>query len=162
MGRDHTIFSLAHGYVKYYKDPINHPKRQFIGVTFDRADKLPYPANAARKRRLGMEAVQMNPAVGATGQTAGLLTPAQGVEVEQKRLNFAEKVRRRDYIKRETNWEIGRAAEKAGVKVREFVPGDRFRAWRKRGVKKAKAQEKRTLASAGKGKGKKPAAKRRW
>ncbi len=56
MGRDHTIFALATGYVKYYRDPVLHPKRQYIGVVFDKADRLPYPRHAARKRRLGMVA----------------------------------------------------------------------------------------------------------
>lgn len=56
MGRDHTIFALATGYVKYYRDPARHPKRQYIGVVFDKADVLPYPRHAARKRKLNMTA----------------------------------------------------------------------------------------------------------
>ena len=63
MGRDHTIFSLVSGYVKYYKDPKKHPKRQYIGVVFDKADALPYPPHAARKRKLGMTASPMPPPV---------------------------------------------------------------------------------------------------
>jgi hypothetical protein len=46
---------------------------------------------------------------------------------------------------RESNWEIGRAAERAGVKVKEFKPRDRWEAWRKRNVRKAAAAEKRAL-----------------
>ncbi|KAI1435963.1 ribosomal L27 protein-domain-containing protein [Xylaria sp. CBS 124048] len=61
MGRDHTIFALVCGYVKYYKDPSKHPKRQYIGVVFDKKDKLPYPKNAMRKRKLGMVAVPITP-----------------------------------------------------------------------------------------------------
>ena len=56
MGRDHTIYALTTGYVKYYRDPARHPKRQYIGVVFDKADKLPYPPHAMRKRRLDMVA----------------------------------------------------------------------------------------------------------
>ncbi|KAI2465188.1 ribosomal L27 protein-domain-containing protein [Annulohypoxylon bovei var. microspora] len=56
MGRDHTIFAMATGYVKYYRDPKKHPKRQYIGVVFDKADKLPYQEHAMRKRRLNMTA----------------------------------------------------------------------------------------------------------
>jgi large subunit ribosomal protein L27 len=61
MGRDHTIHSAIHGYVKYYRDPAKHPDRQYIGVTYNREDKLPYPPHAMRKRRLSMYAVEMKP-----------------------------------------------------------------------------------------------------
>lgn len=54
MGRTHSIHASVAGYVKYYRDPVNHPKRQFIGVTFNRDDVLPYPENAPRKRKLSM------------------------------------------------------------------------------------------------------------
>ncbi|KAI1455205.1 ribosomal L27 protein-domain-containing protein [Annulohypoxylon moriforme] len=60
MGRDHTIFALATGYVKYYRDPAKHPKRQYIGVVFDKSDTLPYPVHAMRKRRLNMVAVPLH------------------------------------------------------------------------------------------------------
>ncbi|TKA62810.1 hypothetical protein B0A49_11040 [Cryomyces minteri] len=59
MGRDHTIYATQPGYVKYYRDPLKHPKRQYIGVVFQRHWTLPQPPNAARKRRLGMLAVKM-------------------------------------------------------------------------------------------------------
>lgn len=49
------------------------------------------------------------------------------------------------YMYRESNWEIGRAAERAQVKVREFKPRDRWTAWRKRSARKEKAMEMRTL-----------------
>ncbi|OTA68016.1 hypothetical protein K449DRAFT_412708 [Hypoxylon sp. EC38] len=61
MGRDHTIFALASGYVKYYRDPAKHPKRQYIGVVFNKEDKLPYPQHAMRKRRLNMVATPIPP-----------------------------------------------------------------------------------------------------
>ena len=57
MGRDHTIHAAVAGYVKYYRDPQRHPKRQYIGVVFNRDDKLPYPVGAPRKRKLGLQAV---------------------------------------------------------------------------------------------------------
>jgi len=49
------------------------------------------------------------------------------------------------YMYREANWEIGRAAEKAGIKVKEFVPGDRWTAWRKSAGRRKKNAEKRGL-----------------
>lgn len=57
LGRDHTIHAAVAGYVKYYRDPARHPTRQYIGVTFRKEDKLPYPPNFPRVRRLGMVAV---------------------------------------------------------------------------------------------------------
>ncbi|SPQ24970.1 eea74b05-bc04-43b8-b864-4b429977105f [Thermothielavioides terrestris] len=57
MGRDHTIHAAVAGYVKYYRDPQRHPKRQYIGVAFNREDKLPYPPAAPRRRKLNMVAV---------------------------------------------------------------------------------------------------------
>ena len=58
------------------------------------------------------------------------------------------------YMYRESNWEIGRAAERAGVKVKEFKPRDRWTAWKKTTVRKLKNQEKRSLR-------KKPAPKKK-
>jgi hypothetical protein len=62
MGRDHTIYATQSGYVKYYKDPLKHPKRQYIGVVFERSQSLPQAVTAVRRRRLGMLAYQMAPA----------------------------------------------------------------------------------------------------
>ncbi|KAK0638620.1 ribosomal L27 protein-domain-containing protein [Cercophora newfieldiana] len=56
IGRDHTIHAAVAGYVKYYRDPQRHPKRQYIGVVFDKADRLPYPVGAPRKRKVGLVA----------------------------------------------------------------------------------------------------------
>lgn len=51
------------------------------------------------------------------------------------------------YQYRESNWSIGRAAERAQVKVREYKRGDRFLAWRKLNARKARNAEKRALSS---------------
>ena len=49
------------------------------------------------------------------------------------------------YMYREANWEIGRAAERAKVKVRAFKPRDRWTAWRKSTIRKAKNADKKSL-----------------
>lgn len=49
------------------------------------------------------------------------------------------------YMYREANWEIGRAAERARVKVRAYKPGDRFAAWRKTVARKARNAERKGL-----------------
>lgn len=60
-----------------------------------------------------------------------------------------------NYMFRETNAEIGRAAEKAGVEVRPFVRGDRFLAWRKTTARRARTAEKKKMGSKKGGKKKK-------
>lgn len=71
LGRDHTIHAAVAGYVKYYRDPYQHPHRQYIGVTLDRSDALPHAPDAARKRRLGMVAVRRKTAPAPEPRTPG-------------------------------------------------------------------------------------------
>ncbi|KAL9052438.1 MAG: hypothetical protein Q9162_005407 [Coniocarpon cinnabarinum] len=157
MGRDHTIFALETGYVKYYRNPILHPKRRYIGVVFDRGQKLPSSPTAPRRRKLNMIAVPRKEdepgsalnenAVGfsdSVQDSHGQIVTSSRTAAPVRRNNDELKMRP-DYSYRESNWQIGRAAEKAGVKVREFVPGDRFRAWRKANVRRSKAAERRAL-----------------
>jgi large subunit ribosomal protein L27 len=192
MGRDHTIFATQTGFVKYYRDPAKHPKRQYIGVAFERTQTLPTPPNAARRRRLGMlavprkepEAVVQAPVImqGSVPRPTPVVPNHQlpslirmSLEERQKEsedaLSALEKTaapmrsRRKNiivpkpiqtreghgltmtsnYMFRETNAEIGRAAEKAGVEVRPFVRGDRFLAWRKANARKARTAEKKKM-----------------
>lgn len=171
MGRDHTIFALQPGYVKYYRDPLKHPKRQYIGVVFERSQTLPQPPNAVRRRRLGMLAHQMS---GTTveetgdlvrGSETGLSGNAEMGEgqpstireapVEQRGRKVVKDVKgevvkampslRPGYQYRAANWEIGRAAEKAAEKVRSWKPNDRFLAWRKASARKAANAERRGM-----------------
>ncbi|EKG19095.1 hypothetical protein MPH_03616 [Macrophomina phaseolina MS6] len=155
MGRDHTIHATAAGYVKYYKDPAQHPKRRYIGVVFDRTQTLPTPPHAARRRRLGMLAVSRSEvAAEESGDLVPKVSP-HNVDVKQvparKKKNIPEKnlMLRPGYMYREANWEIGRIAERAGVedKVSKFTPGDRFKAWRKASARKAKNAERRGMRS---------------
>lgn len=158
MGRDHCIYATQPGFVKYYKDPRKHPKRQFIGVVFERHWKLPSEPNAARKRRLGLVAVpntqladkdrvadkgDMAPLSTITGAESDATTIT---EVKRK----ADQVARlkRNHAVREANWYIGRAAERANITTEKFDRGDRFKAWRMRAAKKARAVEKRGMRRA--------------
>ena len=52
---------------------------------------------------------------------------------------------KKGYTFRKTNFEIGRAAEKSRGRVVLFKPGDRFKAWRKRVVGRARGRERKTL-----------------
>ena len=58
-------------------------------------------------------------------------------------------------MQREANFEIGRAAEKKGITVREYDRGDRWLAWRKRAQKVKKAALARAAKANRKTKGKK-------
>jgi large subunit ribosomal protein L27 len=176
MGRDHTIYATEAGFVKYYKDPEKHPKRQYIGVVFERNQVLPLPRNSMRRRRLGLAATKMDfstlteaaesPALGVGIEPAQKTEESQTEEVAaaQKAPTRKPKIKERrgeegrvltlrpGYMYRESNWEIGRAAERAKVQVREFKPRDRWTAWRKTAVRKAKNAEKRSLRRPTKGK----------
>ena len=85
-------------------------------------------------------------------------TPTSGTESEgvvvQPFLPSGGNPRSR-YMNRPSNYEIGRAAEKKGIMVREFDRSDRWVAWRKRAAKAKRAALLRT-SKAGKKRGKKP------
>jgi len=84
-------------------------------------------------------------------------TQGRGVSIRERSMltrEGNELKMRPNYMYREANWEIGRVAEKTNVKVRQFVRGDRFLAWRKTGARKTRNAEKRSIGRGGK-KGKK-------
>ena len=164
MGRDHTIFATEKGYVTYYKDPKRHPDRKYIGVVFERGMKLPTPSNVPRRRRLGLVQREMStstsPSVPAVMEQEMVRGGAGGEGVEAKGTYNALKTKKQKkevvpprqdmvtghgYVYREANWSIGRAAERAGVKVREFDPRDRFMAWRKRAARQKEERERRAV-----------------
>jgi ribosomal protein L27 len=158
MGRDHTIHAAATGYVKYYRDPARHPDRRYIGVVFDRADTLPYPRHAERKRRLNMEPVPIKtpepePAVSPSGIPTVIEREFGDVRINGlKQPNMLLRLRK-DYSYREDNWRIGRLVDvsAAGLRAgkRSRRAGLRRRRWlRERmiaGEKKA-AERRRVLA----------------
>ncbi|KAL5117478.1 54S ribosomal protein L2 mitochondrial [Pleosporales sp. CAS-2024a] len=170
MGRDHCIFATESGYVRYYKDPRRHPTRQYIGVALEKHHTLPYPINAARRRRLNMVAVQQPMEVEAGDQllVADVQTTSGAGSQTRVRDTARDKKARvltmgKGYAYREANWQIGRAAEKANVQVKQFVPGDRWAAWRKSQARIAANEEKKKLRNSSKkgGKAKKEAKRAR-
>lgn len=168
MGRDHTIYAMEAGYVKYYRDPFLHPKRKYIGVAWARDDRLPYPRNAPRQRRLGMVAVPIQQQQQQANMEEEEKSSIVGGFPEVVRLEKNDKeekvlrLRRPGYMYREGNWEIGRAAEKAGVRVREYQPGNRWLAWRKRAARRRRRLERgRMFRRAKAGKKVKSAGRRR-
>lgn len=52
IGKDHTIFALEPGYVRFYYDPF-HPLRKFVGIALKKSIVLPSPHFAPRLRRFG-------------------------------------------------------------------------------------------------------------
>lgn len=154
FGRDHCIFATESGYVRYYKDPLLHPKRQYIGVALEKEDKLPYPENGARHRRLGFVAVKHEPKPDALeGQVVVADLQVGGATGKKKSKSVAPPqtlTMGKGYAFRGTNWDIGRAAERANVKVKKFVPGDRWTAWQKAQVRRELNEERKKLRNAGK------------
>ncbi|KAL1970906.1 hypothetical protein VTN77DRAFT_2740 [Rasamsonia byssochlamydoides] len=145
MGRDHTIYATEAGYVKYYMDPERHPKRKYIGVCFERDGTLPTPRNAPTKRRLNMIAVPRQVQVSETSVESDAATGTTSVtHVEASK---TELPLRPGYMYREANWEIGRAAEKAGIKVKEFNRKNRWLAWRKRKARAERVAQMKSLKS---------------
>jgi len=41
MGRDHTIYALVPGYVRFYKEKYMRGERKYVGVVLNRGEKLP-------------------------------------------------------------------------------------------------------------------------
>lgn len=148
IGRDHTIFAREAGYVRYYLDPERHPDRKYIGVCFDKEGKLPTPRNAPSRRKLNRVAVPRVSAeeeagqpdlVVATGDNGTMVgsVPAQDAESGAQL--------RPGYMFRHANWEIGRAAEKAGITAKPYDRRNRWLAWRKRQVKADRAAQMKSL-----------------
>lgn len=56
IGKDHTIFALEPGYVRFYYNPF-HPLRKYVGVALKKSLTLPTPHFAPRIRRFGYEEI---------------------------------------------------------------------------------------------------------
>ncbi|KAK5694501.1 54S ribosomal protein L2 mitochondrial [Elasticomyces elasticus] len=176
MGRDHTIHAGLPGYVRYYRDPLRHPKRKYIGIVFEKEQVLPQPPHAARRRMLGMLAYQAPtpppptptpelpspssiPSSKAKDATSVTLPPTKrnptGLHLELSQ----------GYQYRQTNFEIGLSGDKKeehallrGKTTRAFADykkGDRFAAWRKRALRVARGRERGVMGRGGKKGGKK-------
>ena len=52
VGKDHTLFALEPGFVRYYLDPF-HPKRKFIGIALNKDATLPTNHFDPTQRRFG-------------------------------------------------------------------------------------------------------------
>ncbi|KAK5119800.1 hypothetical protein LTR85_007126 [Meristemomyces frigidus] len=185
MGRDHTIHAGVPGYVRYYRDPDRHPKRKFIGIVFEKDQILPQPSHAVRRRRLGMLAYQMPTTVSEqltgdliatdspttinelpndvrqTAATISTIPPtsnsagARAIRRSGKIMEGLGLTLRPGYQYRQSNHEIGRAAERKEAAAQatgktsraydEYKPGDRFAAWRKSSVRIARNNERRAM-----------------
>jgi large subunit ribosomal protein L27 len=55
MGRDHTIYATAPGFVRFYKQKWLRGDRKFIGVVLHRGEKLPRDETSlGRSRYFGL------------------------------------------------------------------------------------------------------------
>ncbi|KAL6722295.1 54S ribosomal protein L2 mitochondrial [Lecanora helva] len=130
-------------------------ERKFIGVVFERGESLPRSEGSPRRRRLGLVSRERHilPPADAAPET-GDLVEAQGTLRAQPKTERAKIPERKQklelrpgYQYRESNWSIGRAAERAGVKVRKYKKGDRALARRRSRERKAADQERLALGS---------------
>ncbi|EPS93321.1 hypothetical protein FOMPIDRAFT_1026575 [Fomitopsis schrenkii] len=54
MGRDHTLFALVPGYVRFYKEARMRGERKYVGVVLKKGEKLPRDeATHGRSRYFG-------------------------------------------------------------------------------------------------------------
>lgn len=161
MGKDHTLYALVEGYVRYYRNPNLHPKRKYIGVALEREGKesiLPTPANAPRRRRVGMVAVPMKaPSTQAAADlfleehiTQGSTPNKKGQGVAKGLVPATDPPIMRGNGYRIANVQLARDAEKNQVYVRPYVRKDRWHAWRMRVQRKELKARRRTLGSGGK------------
>lgn len=51
MGRDHTIYAMVPGYVRFYKIPGMRKDRKYVGVVLNRGEKLPRDEAALGRSR---------------------------------------------------------------------------------------------------------------
>ncbi|KAG8992096.1 60S ribosomal protein L27 [Tulasnella sp. 427] len=62
MGRDHTIYALVPGYVRFFKTKWGQGERKFVGLVLERGEKLPRDeASLGRSRYFGNEIVKVAP-----------------------------------------------------------------------------------------------------
>lgn len=62
MGRDHTIFALVPGYVRFYKTKWGQGERKFVGLVLERGEKLPRDEpSLGRSRYFANEIVKVTP-----------------------------------------------------------------------------------------------------
>lgn len=180
IGKDHTLYSLVHGYVRYYRNPAVHPKRQYIGVALEKegpGSQLPTPPNAPTRRRLGMYATPIKTApLSAAAQAArdaafleahvagGASTklktvptpPPAATQAARSTINvFDPKYHLRHGGYGMANFEIGRALDRAGRAKDEFDRTNRWKAWRVRAAKIKEKMAARAARAGRKSKGKK-------
>lgn len=185
MGKDHTIYSLVPGYVRYYRDPLKHSKRRFIGVALERdgpKSQLPTPPNAPTRRRLGLYAVpikdaptsedflknHMSESSKLLGQEAEEILEIHEVTVRPSAPRTRRERRAAAIIRnappapimraegvRETNYTIGQRDKKGGRQLKDFQRSDRWTAWHKRSKKVKENALARASRAARKVKGKK-------
>lgn len=69
MGRDHTIFALVPGYVRFYSKIWMNGERRYVGLVLNRGEKLPRDeASLGRSRYFGL--VDLNASSTPQPQTA--------------------------------------------------------------------------------------------
>lgn len=59
MGRDHTLYAIAPGFVRFYKERHMRGERKYVGVVLNRGEVLPRnEAELGRSRYFGLVPVK--------------------------------------------------------------------------------------------------------
>ena len=51
IGRDHTLFALVPGYVRFYKQTRMRSERKFVGIVLNKGEKLPRDESSLGRSR---------------------------------------------------------------------------------------------------------------
>lgn len=130
MGRDHTIFAREKGYVVYYSSNLIQRKgRKYIGIVAERGMKLPREPTQPRRRLLNLVSRRFDKgetqraAAAEAAEAATVAELAAGTTTAADRLpgtNGLRMLGRRQYLRRETNWDIGRVTDGMNIKITPF------------------------------------------
>lgn len=173
QGRDHTIHAGAPGFVRYYRDPLRHPKRKYIGIVFEKDQSLPQAPTEPRRRKLGMLAYEL-PSAPTDDAASEFISGGAPEEINEAPQEVREQAILRNshgngqattaklrpgYQYRQANWEIGRLQDRREAEAQargrttrlypDFKPGNRFAAWRKRAVRVQASMERRSVGRKG-------------
>lgn len=122
IGKDHTLFALEPGYVRFYLDPF-HPDRRFIGVALKQDDRLPYAHFDPTPRRLGravLEGDQAQQELEYTSNKESRLAPelikSRDERVQKRELKVAEFAKQvPTFVSGLTDEQVQEAAKRLGA-----------------------------------------------
>ena len=154
MGRDHTIYATQAGYVRYYLDP-ERTRTADTSALFSRRRGSSPPAECAHQAEVEPVLVPCasSPLLASLIWWLPLMRMVLRSQCPGCGCRSGPQLRP-GYMYRDANWQIGRAAEKAGITAHATIVNNRWLAWRKRQARAERVAQMKSL------KGKKKARKK--